>query len=136
MISWLTLDIGFIDSLACLLRLLRNFPLLLTFVVNAPLELSLGLGVLEWQSFGLGHADVEALHLTRKRFSTFELNFVPTIPALDLMKLVALPEARSKLECLRVHHLGNTGPVARLLQAVMDTLRLGGAEEVRLLLEL
>ncbi|EPT00450.1 hypothetical protein FOMPIDRAFT_88406 [Fomitopsis schrenkii] len=125
-VSQLSLDIVYLESLACVLQLLHNFPLLSDLAVHGSSN-DMSVDVPEWQVLDIEHADVGALHLIRHRFVAFHLWGIPTIPALDLMKLVATSEACSKLESLAVVHKDSTGPVAKLPQAVMDTLRLAGA---------
>lgn len=123
-ISRLTLKHGFLNSPACFLQLLRNLPPLSSLKVDGSFAY---LDNSEWHGFQLEQADIGALHrLTRRCFSTFSLERILTTPALHLMKLISTPEACSQLVSLTVKHGDGTGPVAQLLQAVMDTLRLAG----------
>ncbi|EPT01897.1 hypothetical protein FOMPIDRAFT_1048489 [Fomitopsis schrenkii] len=125
-ISQLSLGIEYLDSLACVLRLMYNFPLLSHLEVHGSRN-AMFVDVSQWQGFDIEHADVAALHLTRNRFSTFQLRDIPTVCALCLMELVATPEACNDLISLCVTHRDSTGPIAQLLQAVTNTLRLAGA---------
>ncbi|EPT01903.1 hypothetical protein FOMPIDRAFT_1048496 [Fomitopsis schrenkii] len=120
-ISELFLDLKLLDSIACLLQLLHHFPLLSTLGLEGDPYTS-SVDVSEWQRFELG-----ALRQTHNRLSNLHLTYVPTIAALSLMQLFATPEACSKLEEIDVVHSDGTGPFARFLQAMQDTLRLAGA---------
>ncbi|KZT63286.1 hypothetical protein DAEQUDRAFT_734004 [Daedalea quercina L-15889] len=121
-VVWLSLDMDYFDSFAHLAQFIRHFPALARFTARCSPDRS------GWDSRSPDDIAFEArtADANTQLFSIFELSYIRTTRAVQLMSLVSTPRACSKLEQLRITQVDPTGPTAELLLAVTHTLHLSG----------